>query len=101
MSTKLAEADIATQARLAAAQVAKTAQTGAKGAAEGFNRFVEGSDISGARRQAPLDESKKDFWDSFGKPADSGPSAIGTAAMRGMGSTPAKAGKKDDEWESW
>jgi ADP-ribosylation factor GTPase-activating protein 1 len=97
---KLAEADLAAQARLTAAQITKTAQSGAKGAADGFNRFVEGSDGSGSGgRRAPIDESKKDFWDSFGKP-EAAPSAIGTAAMRGNG-TPGMAGKKDDEWESW
>ena len=97
---KLAEADLATQARLTAAQIAKTAQTGAKGAADGFNRFVEGSDGSGpGSRRAPIDERKKDFWDSFGKP-EAGPSAIGTAAMWGNG-TQGMPGKKEDEWENW
>jgi ADP-ribosylation factor GTPase-activating protein 1 len=98
---KLAEADLATQARLTAAQIAKTAQSGAKGAADGFNRFVEGSDGPGpgTRRTAPIDESKKDFWDSFGKP-EAGSSAIGTAAMRGNG-TQGMAGKKDEDWENW
>jgi len=97
---KLAEADLGTQARLTAAQIAKTAQSGAKGAADGFNRFVDGSDGSGpGSRRAPIDESKKDFWDSFGKP-EAGPSAIGTAAMRGNG-TQGMPGKKEDEWENW
>ena len=90
----MAEADLTTQARLTAAQLAKQAQTGAKGAAENFNRFVEGqgSDGSGYRK-APLDESKKDFWDSFGKQDDSGPSNIGTAAM--------KKKKAEEDWEKW
>jgi ADP-ribosylation factor GTPase-activating protein 1 len=57
---------------------------------------VEGPDSKPSRR-APIDESKKDFWDSFGKP---GNSAIGTAAMRGNG-TGGNGAKKDDEWESW
>jgi ADP-ribosylation factor GTPase-activating protein 1 len=97
---KLAEADLATQARVTAAQIAKTAQNSAKGAADGFNRFVEGSDGTGpGARRAPIDESKKDFWDSFGKP-EAGPSAIGTAAMRGNG-TQGMGGKKEDEWENW
>jgi hypothetical protein len=62
---------------------------------------VEGSDgpVLGSRRAAPIDESKKDFWDSFGKP-EAGTSAIGTAAMRGNG-TQGTAGKKDEEWENW
>lgn len=65
----------------------------------------------GSRRQAPLDESKKDFWDSFGAPAESSsrPSAIGTSAMKGMGggggaggvSGGGGAAKKDEDWEKW
>lgn len=96
-STQIVEADIGTQARLAAAQVAKTAQYGAKGATDTFNRFVEGEGSSSTRR-VPIDESKRDFWDSFGKPAEAaGPSAIGTAAMRGN----AAAKKDGDDWEKW
>lgn len=97
----MAEADLATQARLTAAQIAKTAQSGAKGAADGFNRFVEGPDgLGSGRRRVPIDESKKDFWDSFGKPTETKPSAIGTAAMRGNG-TQSTLGKKEEEWENW
>ncbi|KAI9745523.1 MAG: Zn finger-containing GTPase- Activating Protein for ARF [Claussenomyces sp. TS43310] len=92
---RLAEADLATQARKTAEQLAKTAQSGAKGASDSFNRFVEGEGSGGSRYKA-LDESKKDFWDSFGKPADK-PSAIGTSAMKGgMGGSTQK-----DEWEAW
>lgn len=75
-------------------------------AQERFNRFVEGSEDH--RRQAPLDESKKAFWDDFAAAADqrhgTGPkySSIGTSAMGKGGSknTPATA-KKDDEWDDW
>jgi len=56
----------------------------------------------------PIDESKKDFWDSF---ADAGAqrSAVGTSAIKkstgtgtgtgagGMG----QEGKKKDEWDDW
>jgi len=92
---RLAEADLAAQARRTAEQLARTAQTGAKGASESFNRFVEGESST---RQAPLDESKKDFWDSFGNSADRPkPSAIGTSAMKGSsGGTATK-----DEWDAW
>jgi len=107
---KLAEADLAAQARVTAAQLAKTAQTGARGATDSFNRFVEGSGDggSGGYRRTPIDETKKDFWDSFGKPAESESSSIGTAAMKktssnggmagGMGSSSTKEG---DEWDKW
>lgn len=82
-------------------------------AQERFNRFVEGSDDTNSRglQQAPLDETKKDFWDDFSSLADQRHgtgakySAIGTSAM---GKAPGKnAGpaatttKKDDEWDDW
>ncbi|TQV96084.1 hypothetical protein V2A60_003471 [Cordyceps javanica] len=107
-ATKFAEGDFAKQAQLAASQVARQAQLAGKNAQEGFNRFVEGNETGhGARRQAPLDESKKDFWDSFSSLADPKPaqtnSSIGTSAM-GMGkkgSTAPAAQKKTDEWDDW
>ena len=123
---KIAEADLAAQARTTAMMVGQTVQTGAKGAAEGFNRFVEDSGAVGigGRRgrgiRAPLDESRKDFWDSFGGGEGDNPagkskaqaSAIGTAAMKNGGSG-AQAGSKalkergdgweeeDDKWEKF
>ncbi|OAA68948.1 zinc finger protein gcs1 [Cordyceps fumosorosea ARSEF 2679] len=107
-ATKFAEGDFAKQAQLTAAQLARQAQLAGKNAQEGFNRFVEGNDTGhAARRQAPLDESKKDFWDSFSSLADQKPaqsnSSIGTSAM-GMGkkgNTPPAAQKKNDEWDDW
>ncbi|TVY56290.1 ADP-ribosylation factor GTPase-activating protein GCS1, partial [Lachnellula suecica] len=87
-AAKIAETDLAAQARLTAATVAKGAQTGAKSAADGFNRFVEGNEGGGGGgryRQAPIDESKKDFWDSFadaGAGSGAGKSAIGTSAVK-------------------
>jgi ADP-ribosylation factor GTPase-activating protein 1 len=60
----------------------------------------------------PIDESKKDFWDSFaeaGAARQQGmgagrPSAVGTSAIKkntGGGIGGAMAGKKDDEWDKW
>ncbi len=105
---QLAETDLAAQARITAAQVAKAAQAGAKNAGEGFNRFVEGtSSNEGRYRSAPLDESKKDFWDSF---AEAGaerqrPSAIGTSAVRGgsgsAGNSAVKAKADEHAWDKW
>ncbi|KAJ0166084.1 Electron transfer flavoprotein subunit beta [Colletotrichum tanaceti] len=103
---QLAESDFAKQAQRVAQQSARNAQ-------EGFNRFVEGgpnnggTGHSGASRQAPLDESKKDFWDSFSSLADqrqgNSSSSIGTAAMGKGGKTggaAAPAAKKDNEgWD--
>jgi len=105
-AAKLAETDLAAQARVTASQVAKGAQTGAKSAADGFNRFVEGSggSSSGMYRTAPIDESKKDFWDSFAAAGDSRPSAIGTSAVKKTGGGAAGAAgamKEGDDWEKW
>ncbi|KAL8919024.1 MAG: hypothetical protein Q9208_006990 [Pyrenodesmia sp. 3 TL-2023] len=70
---KLAEADLATQARLTAAQVAQNIQSSSKNAAEQFNRFVEDSasahpNPTSRTPRAAADPEKKDFWDSFGSP---------------------------------
>ncbi|KAI9050647.1 hypothetical protein LZ554_005804 [Drepanopeziza brunnea f. sp. 'monogermtubi'] len=109
---KVAESDLAAQARIAAANVAKGASVGAKNAADGFNRFVEGNGAGGGSggsyRSVPIDESKKDFWDSF---ADAGVqrqggSAIGTSAVKknggGNGNGGVAKGKLDDaDWDKW
>ncbi|KAK1480533.1 hypothetical protein CCUS01_16191 [Colletotrichum cuscutae] len=106
---QLAESDFAKQAQMAAANAGRVAQQGARNAHDGFNRFVEGGPSQGgqggASRQAPLDESKKDFWDSFSSLADqrqtqSG-SSIGTSAMgKKTGGAAAPAAKKDnDGWD--
>ncbi|KAM5348305.1 hypothetical protein ACJ41O_008129 [Fusarium nematophilum] len=100
---QFAEGDFAKQAQLTAASLAKQAQLAGKNAQDGFNRFVEGSD--GQRREAPLDESKKSFWDEFSNLADQrqpANSAIGTSAM-GMGkkNTAPAPKKQADEWDDW
>ncbi|RDL31467.1 Uncharacterized protein BP5553_09676 [Venustampulla echinocandica] len=105
-AAKIAETDLAAQARVTAGQVARGAQTGAKNAADGFNRFVEGNGSSGgAYRQAPIDESKKDFWDSFAEAGNSKPSAIGTSAVKKGGSSAGLMGgaakKDEDNWDKW
>lgn len=69
---------------------AQTAQSGTKDFRQTFNRFVEGEDS-----RKPLDESKTDFWESFGKPAEErglGNRAMGTGVggnggMGGSGSS--------------
>ncbi|PQE06228.1 zinc finger gcs1 protein [Rutstroemia sp. NJR-2017a BBW] len=104
-AAKIAESDVAAQARLAAAQVAKNAQAGAKTAADGFNRFVEGN--GGEQKNAPGEEGKNDFWGSFGGAAPKKNSALGTSAVKkaggsGSGSGMGGAGKKEDDWDnSW
>lgn len=63
-------------------------------------RFVEG-DGAGGRRGAPIDESRREFWDDFASIGErrnataasgGGSSTLGTAAM-------GKGRKKDDEWD--
>ena len=101
---QLAEGDFARQAQLTAAQLARQAQLAGKNAQEGFTKFVEGPEQT--KREAPLDETKKSFWDEFSNLADQrqpANSAIGTSAM-GMGgkkpSAPATK-KQADEWDDW
>ncbi|KAF4826387.1 ADP-ribosylation factor GTPase-activating protein GCS1 [Colletotrichum siamense] len=105
---QLAESDFARQAQVAAGNVGRAAQQGARNAHDGFNRFVEGGpNTQGGQgsRQAPLDESKKDFWDSFSNLADqrqtNSGSSIGTSAMgKKTGGAAAPATKKDnDGWD--
>ncbi|KAL8949627.1 MAG: hypothetical protein Q9222_004272 [Ikaeria aurantiellina] len=70
---QLAAADLPTQARLTAAQVAQNIQTGSKNAAESFNRFVEDSGSgtnSTTRKTAAVEPEHRDFWDTFGSPVD-------------------------------
>lgn len=109
---QFAEGDFAKQAQLTAAQIAKQAQLAGKNAQDGFNRFVEGGNDpqhKAARREAPLDESKKDFWDSFSSLADEQPprknSSIGTSVIgmgkKGNATAPGAAQKKNDDWDDW
>ncbi|KAF7550081.1 hypothetical protein G7046_g8130 [Stylonectria norvegica] len=106
-AAKLAEADFVSQAQLTAAQIAKQAQVAGKNATDGFTRFVEGGP-EGQKREAPLDETKKSFWDEFSNLADQrqpANSAIGTSAM-GMGkskgpTTTAAPKKQGDDWDDW
>lgn len=93
--------------------MAQKVQTGTKGAAEQFNKFVQDSGSAGGPKGAPRstkEPARKDFWDSFGAPTSaeqgitsrsnvgSKPSAIGTAAMK-TGSKE-KAGD-DDKWDDF
>ncbi|KAL8905104.1 MAG: hypothetical protein Q9171_006800 [Xanthocarpia ochracea] len=87
---KLAEADLATQARLTAAQVAQNIQAGSKNAAEQFNRFVEDTSSNthsshiATRSRKPGEPEHKDFWDSFGSPlGEEGGGAKGGTGARG------------------
>lgn len=109
---QIAEADLATTARLTAAQAAKTIQTGTKGAADRFNSFVEdtgtgGTGGTGRARGTTVEPERRDFWDSFGDAAGGTekkkPGAIGTAAMRKGGAAGGSGGRggKDEGWGDW
>ncbi|KAF2714720.1 ArfGap-domain-containing protein [Pleomassaria siparia CBS 279.74] len=128
---KLAEADLAAQARNTAATLGQGIQSGATAAGSTISRFVEGDDhqYAPANKREP---AKKDFWDSFGAPP-SGPSkdkqdfwdkfssageqrsqssaplmggmsgGAGGKKPSGIGTTAMKrSGKKEDEgWGDW
>ncbi|KAK9417739.1 putative Electron transfer flavoprotein subunit beta [Seiridium unicorne] len=105
---QISESEFAAQARVAANNVGKAAQQGAKNAQEGLNRFVDGPDGQRQRAgNANVDESKKAFWDDFSAVADqrhgTGPkySSIGTSAMgkANKGAGGSSEAKKNDEWD--
>ncbi|KAL1995154.1 hypothetical protein VTN49DRAFT_1341 [Thermomyces lanuginosus] len=123
----LAESELAAQARIHAAQISQNIQTGARGAAEQFTRFVEGPSETGGARSTRRDfePERKDFWDEFSNIASQShhrpkrsSGAIGTTAMRstpppvttsvGSRSTLAPSGtasttkdQEKDEWDDW
>lgn len=104
---QIAQSDLQTQARLTAAALAQNIQTGTKGAAEQFNKFIEGGNDgsssatggtttttragTGARRtgggggNAAVEPDRRDFWDSFGE------EKVGTL-MGGGGGSAGKGG---------
>lgn len=89
---QLAESDFAAQARIQAANWGQNLQAGALGAADQFNRFVEGDD--GHPQRSRVEPERRDFWDDFSSLAaqeragqghqrsGSRSGVIGTAAMR-------------------
>ncbi|KAL4801035.1 hypothetical protein BDV19DRAFT_7215 [Aspergillus venezuelensis] len=115
-----ADSDFAAQARQHATLFGQNIQTGARGAADSFNRFVEGTDgpsRGGSQRRgrpgAGAEPERKDFWDDFASLGNEGhrrnasrSGALGTNAMKpapgsgastsasgaGSGSTTAGAG---------
>ncbi|OAX84082.1 hypothetical protein ACJ72_01540, partial [Emergomyces africanus] len=88
---QLAETDLAAQARLAASEVTRNVQTGTRGAADAFSRFVEGPSAErispGGSQRRTFEPERKDFWDDFAALADEtrNSGAIGTTAMRRPG----------------
>ncbi|KAI4702984.1 hypothetical protein J4E81_001857 [Alternaria sp. BMP 2799] len=108
---KLAEADLATQARTTAGTLGQTLQSGVANANTQFTRFVEGGDSahpsssSSSSSRAPLsgqrEPERKDFWESFGA-APAGPAKdkqdfwdeFGSAGEARAGAAGGMAGKK-------
>ncbi|KAL2865607.1 GTPase-activating protein GCS1 [Aspergillus lucknowensis] len=89
----LAESEFAAQARQHATQFGQNIQVGARGAADSFQRFVEGPDDTRRGRAGPgtgVEPERKDFWDDFSSLAAqdshrrtaSKSGALGTAAMK-------------------
>ena len=103
--TQIASTDFAAQARNAALAAGQGIQTGAKGAADGFNKFIEGQDegANAAANRKKAEPERKDFWDTFGAPAEeSKPSNIGTGVMKKTSSNPSAPQKKKDDWgDDW
>lgn len=100
--SQISESDLAAQARVVAAQASQNLQTGARGAATSFNRFVEGP--SGP------EPAHKDFWDEFSALGDDRPGPVrgvggvgsggaggpsGGAGSGGGGSTAAAGARRD------
>ncbi|KIX95011.1 uncharacterized protein Z520_09321 [Fonsecaea multimorphosa CBS 102226] len=111
----IASSDFAAQAQKAAAAAGQGIQSGARGAAESFNKFVEGQDERAASsasaagsKRTTTEPERKDFWDSFGQSGSGGNSnsSIGTSAMKKPASSSATANParktKEDGWgDDW
>ncbi|KAJ5317817.1 hypothetical protein N7508_002325 [Penicillium antarcticum] len=110
---QLAESDFAAQARVHASTFGQNLQTGVRGAADQFNKFVEGDDGRGEYQRTRMEPERRDFWDDFSTLGSQEPAGhrrsgsqrsqrsdvVGTAAMRKgpttsslANSTPASAG---------
>ncbi|KIW70651.1 hypothetical protein PV04_02896 [Phialophora macrospora] len=103
----IAASDLASQAQKAALAAGQGIQSGARGAAQSFNKFVEGQDEKAASSAASrnAEPERKDFWDSFGQGGGAGgSSSIGTSALRKTTSPAANPPRKtkEDGWgEDW
>ena len=108
---QIASSDFAAQAQKAALAAGQGVQTGARGAAQSLNKFVEGQDdraasSTGSRGAEP---EKKDFWDSFGQGGGGGGrespiESIGTGVLKKTTSPAANPPRrtKEDGWgEDW
>jgi hypothetical protein len=94
--SQLAESDFAAQARVHASIFGQNLQTGVRGAADQFNKFVEGDEARADGRRNRVEPERRDFWDDFSSLGEQEISShrrsasqrsqrsdvVGTAAMR-------------------
>lgn len=90
----MAESDFAAQARVHAATLGQNVQTGVRGAADQFNRFVEGEDGRVGGQRTRIEPENREFQDDFSSLGGQAPhrrsgsqrsqrsDVVGTAAMR-------------------
>ncbi|EXJ91040.1 hypothetical protein A1O1_04147 [Capronia coronata CBS 617.96] len=102
----LASTDFAAQARQAALAAGSGLQSGTKGVAESFNKFIEGQDerASAAASARQAEPERKDFWDAFGVSSEppKASSSIGTSAMKKTPlANPPKKNKEDGWGDDW
>ncbi|ETI23836.1 hypothetical protein G647_05642 [Cladophialophora carrionii CBS 160.54] len=105
----IAASDFASQAQKAAMAAGQGLQSGARGAAQSFNKFVEGQDERAAASAASRDvePERKDFWDTFGQSGGGGgggASSIGTNALKktiSPAANPPRKTKEDGWGEDW
>ncbi|KAI9795218.1 MAG: Zn finger-containing GTPase- Activating Protein for ARF [Piccolia ochrophora] len=103
---KLAEADLAHAARQQAALLSQNITSGTKGAAESFNRFVEGggdqpsssTNASSSTNRSAAQPEKPEFWDSFGGAEETTKPALG--GLVGVGKKSVEPEKRDF-WDSF
>lgn len=101
---QIASTDFASQARSGIMAAGQGISSGARGAAEGFNKFIEGQDEAAAKaaNKGKVEPERKDFWDSFGAPAEPKSGSLGTSAMKKTNNNAGQQPKKDDGWgDDW
>ncbi|KAL1956242.1 hypothetical protein VTO42DRAFT_7502 [Malbranchea cinnamomea] len=83
----IAESELAAQARMAAADLSRNLQTSARGAAEHFNRFVEGPSDDRRTANRRFEPERKDFWDEFSSIGEQRRATGAVSTSRGAGSS--------------
>ncbi|KAF2100924.1 ArfGap-domain-containing protein [Rhizodiscina lignyota] len=97
---KLAEADLASQARVTALQLGTQLQTGTKVASDSFSRFVEGNGSDPNNPRSPPTD-KQEFWDSFGEAPRSPPADKREFWDSFSAAAPEKTKKEPEKKDFW